>query len=316
MTGPGRLGRASAPEGLGRARRSPGWIGLAVRLFPDGWRERYGTEFAALLESTRPSPRVLFDVLVAAVDAHVHPTGPRRRWPLMIERLRLSELAVFASWVVFVVAGLAFQRMTDGAPYAAISAAQPAVGGTVLAVIAGAVLSLGAVTVAGLPIAVAIARRALARRDWRGVGLLAVPPVALATWVGLTALLLAVGEPPAGDARRVVLFVVWAGLFVAAAVASTVAVSAAALEAEIDGALYRRAVGPAVVTAAAMAVAVAAVAVWGVALAIGSPATFWGSEGMFGGSTALTWLGVVAVMGVATAAALRSALRARRELAA
>ena len=102
----------AAGDVAGRAR----WVRLALRLFPAAWRERYGVEFGALLDQTPAGAQVLFDVFVAAVDAHVHPTGPRRRWPLMIERLRLSELVVFASWVVFVVAGLAFQRMTDGAP--------------------------------------------------------------------------------------------------------------------------------------------------------------------------------------------------------
>ena len=234
----------------------------------------------------------------------------------MIERLRLSELAVFASWVVFVVAGLAFQRMTDGAPYSGIAAAQPSVQWTYLTVIAGAVLSLCAVIFAALPITLMIARKAIAERNWRHVGLLAVPPAALATWVGLTAILLAIAEPPVGDVARIVLFVVWAGLFLAAAIASTVAVSAAALQADVDGAFYRRAAGPAVLTAGAMLLVVLAVVAWGVALAISSPSTFWGFEGILGGSTVLTWIGVIVVMTGATAVALRAAGHARRDLSA
>lgn len=229
----------------------------------------------------------------------------------MIERLRLSELVVFASWVVFVVAGLAFQRMTEGAPYTGIAADHPTVQWTYLAVVAGAVLSLCAVIFAGLPIALAIARGAIAARHWRHVALLAVPPVALAIWVGLTALLLAVAGTPSGDAARIVLFLVWVGVFILAAVASTVAVSAAALEADVDGVLYRRAARPAVVTGGAMLVVVAAVLAWGVALAVAAPSTFWGDEGIVGGSTLLTWIAVVVVMAGATAVAIRAALRAR-----
>jgi hypothetical protein len=287
------------------------WARVALHLFPAAWQERFGAEFGVLLDETPATPSVLFDVLVAAVDAHVHPTGPRRRWPLMIERLRMSELVVFASWVVFVVAGLAFQRMTDGAPFTAIGADQPAVGWTYFAVVAGAILSLCAVMFAGLPIALAIARTAIAARHWRHVGLLAVPPVALAIWVGLSAVLLAAFDPPTSDIARVALFLVWVGVFVLAAVASTVAVSAAALEAEVDGAFYRRAALPALVTAGAMVVVVGAVVVWGVALAITAPAAFWGAEGILGGSTVLTWLGVVVVMAGATAVAIRAAIRAR-----
>lgn len=298
-----------------RTRARARWVRVALRVFPSAWHDRYGAEFGALLDQTPPTPRVLFDVLVAAVDAHVHPTGPRRRWPLMIERLRLSELVVFASWVVFVIAGLAFQRMTEGAPFNAVAADHPAVAAVYASIVVGAVLSLIAIVVAGVPIATAIGRLALNRRAWRQVGLLAVPPVSLAIWIGLTAVLLSLGDPPTGP-WRVVLFLAWAGVFVVAAIASTIAVSAAAIDAEVDGSLYRRAALPALVTALAMVVVTAAVAVWGIGVALVAPAIFWGSEGILGGSTALTWLGVVAAMAGAAAVGLRAAARARRDLTA
>ena len=41
------------------------WVRLAIRLYPAAWRDRYGDEFGALLEETRMSIPVLFDVLVA-----------------------------------------------------------------------------------------------------------------------------------------------------------------------------------------------------------------------------------------------------------
>ncbi len=305
---------AGSPAGRSPAtERRSRWSGIAVRLFPAAWQERFGAEFGALLDATPPTPRVVFDVLVAAVDAHVHPTGPRRRWPLMIERLRLNELTVFASWIVFVVAGLVFQRMTEGPTFTTIAAAEPAVGWAWWAIVAGAVISLGAVLIAGVPIATAIARAGIARRDSRQVGLLAVPPVSLAIWVGLTVLLLSLGDPPAGAPWRIVVFAVWAGGFVLAAVASTVAVSAAALDAPIDGRLYRRAAVPAVVTAVAMVGVTVACGAWGVALLLGSPAVFWGSEGILATSTALTWFGVLAVMAATTAVAVRTALRVRAD---
>jgi hypothetical protein len=306
--------------------RAP-WTRLALHLFPSAWQERYGAEFGALLDQTPPTGRVVFDVLVAAVDAHVHPTGPRRRWPLMIERLRISELVVFACWVVFVVAGLAFQRMTEGAPFAPIAVAQPLVGVPYAAIVAGAVVSLVAVVVGGVPVALAIARAALARRAWRQLGLLAVAPISLAIWIGLTLLLVSVGDPPADGAWRAIIdvgvpllgnaaFLIWIGIFILAVIASTVAASAAALDAEIDASLYRRAAIPAVVTALAMVVVATAVVLWGIGVALVAPAIFWGSEGILGGSTALTWLGVVVAMGAAAAVAIRAAVRARSDLAA
>ena len=300
--------------GQGRTHRSP-WVRIALHLFPATWQERYGAEFGALLDQTPADPRVVFDVLVAAVDAYVHPTGPRRRWPLMIERTLMSELVVFASWVVFVVAGLAFQRMTEGAPFTGIAADQPAVAWTYLAIVAGAVLSLCAVIFASLPILLAIARLAFAARKWRQIALLTVPPAALTIWVAFTALLIAIGDPPVDGVTRVILFVAWVGTFILAAVASTVAVSAAALDAEVDGAFYRRAARPAIVTAIAMAVVVLAVVAWGVAVAVVSPADFWSFDGILSSSTPLTWLGIVIVMAGATVVAAGAANRARRNLA-
>lgn len=288
------------------------WVRLAIRLYPAPWRDRYGDEFGALLEDTRMSVPVVFDVLVAAVDAHVHPAGPHRRWPLMIERLRRSELAVFASWVVFVVAGLAFQRMTEGEPFAPIAASQAVVGISYAIIVAGAVVSLVAVAIAGVPIALAIAGAAIDQRRWRQLALLAVPPIALALWIGLTLYLVSRGDPPSTDPWRLVTFLGWVGSFVVAAIASTVAVGAAALAAEIDGSLYRRASLPAVVTALAMAVVVVAVAAWGIALAVASPSAFWSSDGILGSSTPLTWLGIVLAMAGATAVAVRCAVGARR----
>ncbi len=308
---------AAASEPGAAPRRSPTRLAsFAVRLFPDDWQSRYGAEFGALLDATPPSIRIAFDVLVAAVDAHVHPTGPRRRWPLMIERLRISELTVFASWVVLVVAGLAFQRMTEGAPLAAIAAGQPAVGWAYAAIIGGAVVSLLAIAFGGVPIALAIGRTAVERRRWRQVGLLAVPPLSLAAWIGVTLLLIGRGDPVAGDPWRIIAFLAWVGTFVAAATASTVAVSAAALDADVDAALYRRAVAPSRLAAIAMMAVTAAVVAWGVALGVTTPGALWGSEGILGTSTILTWVVVAFVMTAATAVAVRAARNTTLDLAA
>ena len=132
----------------------------ALVLYPGAWRQRYGDEFEALLEQTPLTPRVLFDVAVAAVDAHLNPTSPLRRWPLMFERLRASELAVFAGWVLFVVVGLGFSKMTEDPDFASAAGANPAVGLAYDAFGFGAVASLLAVLAAGVPIAWAIVRSA------------------------------------------------------------------------------------------------------------------------------------------------------------
>jgi len=44
---------------------------LLLGLYPRAWRERYGDEFAALLEDIGITPGVVLDVLAGALDAHI-----------------------------------------------------------------------------------------------------------------------------------------------------------------------------------------------------------------------------------------------------
>jgi len=44
-----------------------------VRLYPAAWRARYGAELADILEQQSLSPRLVTDVLLGALDAHLHP---------------------------------------------------------------------------------------------------------------------------------------------------------------------------------------------------------------------------------------------------
>jgi hypothetical protein len=48
-------------------------VKLLLRLYPAAWRERYGEEFAAVLENQGTSIGMVLDVLAGAVDAHIHP---------------------------------------------------------------------------------------------------------------------------------------------------------------------------------------------------------------------------------------------------
>ncbi|MBA2273549.1 MAG: hypothetical protein H0W21_06570 [Actinobacteria bacterium] len=43
-----------------------------VRLYPQCWRNRYGLELEATLEQTRPTPRIVLDLVAGALDAHLH----------------------------------------------------------------------------------------------------------------------------------------------------------------------------------------------------------------------------------------------------
>jgi hypothetical protein len=294
------------------------WLRRLLVLYPEAWRRRYGDEFAALLEQTPLTFRTLFDVGVSAVDAHLNPTGPMRKWPFMFERLRASELAVFAGWILFVVSGLGFSKMTEDWHILSVdSGTNPVVAVAYLAVAAGAVVALAGVLVAGVPIAWAIAVSAVRARRWHLLALLVVPPAALAIWLGVTFVLLNAAAPGStpGGYERVLWLVIWVGVFAAAAVASTVSVTAAAINGEVAPELYRRAVGPALVVAVTMAAVAVAVVAWGLAAIATEPTQFWSDNGLLATSTVVSWLAVVAGMAIGTAVALRGASAARASLA-
>ncbi len=50
-------------------------IALLLRCYPARWRARYGDEFAAVLEERPLGPFDVADVLLGALDAHLHLRG-------------------------------------------------------------------------------------------------------------------------------------------------------------------------------------------------------------------------------------------------
>jgi hypothetical protein len=139
-----------------------------------------------------------------------------------------------------------------------------------------------------------------------------VPPVALAVWLGGTLLLLQI-QPGQALGWHIPLFLGWVGVFFLAAIASTLAVSGAAIRTDLDVRLYRRAVVPAAGTALAMTVAALAVVVWGIEMWASHPDIFWGNGGVMATSTAASWLGIGLVMVVASTVASLNAWAALRE---
>jgi len=74
-------------------------IAFLLRLYPARWRARYGDEFGALLAERPLGPFDVADVLLGALDAHLHLRGlgswsdHRRGFPMS---LRIGGLAAFA----------------------------------------------------------------------------------------------------------------------------------------------------------------------------------------------------------------------------
>src|SRR5512146_1808056 len=50
-------------------------IALLLRCYPARWRDRYGDEFAAVLEERPLGPFDVVDVMLGALDAHLHLRG-------------------------------------------------------------------------------------------------------------------------------------------------------------------------------------------------------------------------------------------------
>jgi hypothetical protein len=81
-------------------------IALLLLLYPAAWRRRYGEEFAAILESRHLGPFDVFDVVLAAIDAHLHFRGrqraPRRSRGFFMSS-RIGGAAAIIGGVVLVI---------------------------------------------------------------------------------------------------------------------------------------------------------------------------------------------------------------------
>jgi hypothetical protein len=304
---------SATDAGQGARRHEPWAVRFALRLFPGPWRARYGDEFSALLLDTGLSPAIIYDVLLAAADARLHPGRLERGWPPVIERLRRSELVIFVCWIVLAVAGTGFAKLTEDPPFTTLRADQPLVAAAFDLVLAGALVSFLALLAAGTPIAAAIALDALRRRRWSQLVLLAVPVLAIGAWIGLTLLLVSLAGPPSDGLLRVALFITWVGSFLVAVAVGTVALGVAALNGSVDERLYRWAVRPALLTVAGMALVALAVIAWGGAVLATQPSVFWGFGGFLATSTALSWFGIAVVMAGSSGVAVRAAVRLHRE---
>jgi hypothetical protein len=290
--------------------RSIRWL---VRLYPRGWRERYEEEFVAMLEQRPMTLADALDVAFGALDAHLNSQLSSERPVHVVNRMRAATIAILCAYVSFVVAGMGFQKATEDPPFASLRSTHALLGISYDVIVAGSVAALLSMMAGGIPILLATLKRAFAERRWNVLLLFAVPPLSLAMLIGYTLLLAkvvdAIGPLAVHDPLNVVLFLSLVGVFLLAAIASTVAVSMGVARSGINGYLYRFALVPGVIATLAMGVMFVAAIVWGIGLRAYAPELFAGDEGILATNTALTWLGIVVVMGVSTCVAGVSVLR-------
>ena len=126
-----------------------------LRVYPAAWRERYGAEFAALLEEGELSWRVQLDVIRGGLIQRARQSGVAGDDVPETERVRAGVLLVLSAWSVFVMAGCAFAKVTEhwqdvtpggsrSAPTGAFSVLVLAAEIGTVAVLAGIAVSLSA----------------------------------------------------------------------------------------------------------------------------------------------------------------------------
>jgi len=188
-------------------------------------------------------------------------------------RARASTIIVLCAYSAFVVAGCAFAKMPEHDGVAEATRAHPMIGLAFALTAAGSVVALLAVLAGGLPLTIAALRSARATRR-RDIPLLfAVPPLALAAFVGVTVLLERLTHSPSRGA--ILLFV---GAFVLAVLVSAAAVSAAIARSQVDGRLLSYARAPAALVALAMGAMLASTVIWGLTLHAAAPRLFDGMD--------------------------------------
>ncbi len=72
-----------------------------LRLYPRDWREKYGEEFLALIESSGLSSQVVFDIIIAAAREQIREVPAMLSWvPRLVGYFGLALAVVFAiNWV-------------------------------------------------------------------------------------------------------------------------------------------------------------------------------------------------------------------------
>ena len=307
----------------GRRRREPDGgpaavvVSAVLRLYPAAWRERYAAELADLLSEQRLSIRDGVDLVRGALDAHGNLSDLIGRWSVVISKLRSTAVTTFTAWVVFCVAAGGLSKVTEDSAFAQAAQRHP---GLALShgVIAGAfTLSLVAMLVGGLPLAVVALQRAWRIRDVAMGRLVLVPVLAAASVTGYILLVTRAVSSAAPGVHSGVNIALFAGLVAlggAGTVGTVVAVRVAAHRAELPEGLLRLAGRAAVVAAGAISVGTAALAGYGWLLRTDEPELFRSASGLLATPLPASFLAILVIGLAAASTADRAALRGLRVL--
>lgn len=284
-----------------------------LRLYPAGWRERYADEFAAVLVSAMADGRgrgrrwrVAVDAAAGAADAHLHP-APRPR----PDRIRNAACLAFCAFVVFCLAGSGFQRMSEDQAFRAAAHAHTGLAWSYGVVFFGAIVAALTVVAGSLPVLLEIVRQARAgRRDL--ARLLAVPPVAAASFVTLIFAVTRLDHASVHSAVNITAFVVIVIALHVAAAASAWALVCATRRAELPATVKRAQWLPSTGLSIAMVAVTVGDLVWGLTLRAQAPGLFHSGNGVLATSLPGTWIATLVAMALASAVAVAASVRAIR----
>ena len=303
-----------------------------ARLYPARWRERYGGEFAALLEDHPRSLTVLMDIICSALEAHME------SWQLERTKPAGMSAVLWCAWMAAVAAGISLYGMVDDSPFVGAMQSNLSFGVYWLGIEVGCLVTAGAIALGGAVAGWSMLRFAIAsrRRDilWR----LAYPllaHLALAGW--LVTILIATGgrwapSPWAvavsrpgwpSEGFRQVTGSISAGLWLAALAGSAWSIGQALNRSQFpsvrlwSGAKFeiqpmRFAASLAPWAAAGMAVMFCSAVLWGIAANRYAPAAFGEPLGPLGLANWSSWLISVILFGAAALISAQAAWRWRR----
>ncbi|HXA32116.1 MAG TPA: hypothetical protein VNV87_07630 [Acidimicrobiales bacterium] len=174
-------------------RRSEGF-GL-LRWYPPGWRERYGEEFAALMEDTLgnrpPTRRLRLTTALTGLRERGRETGVVGDSVPPVDRARAGSLLVLCAWAAFVVAGSSFAKLSEGFGLAGPTGTASVSSGAYRSVMVVAIVAC-LVVAAGMAIAVPAFLRFLRGGGWPLIRRHVVRAL-IASGVGVSALAVLVG---------------------------------------------------------------------------------------------------------------------------
>jgi hypothetical protein len=223
----------------------------------------------------------------------------------MLSTLRASLLTIFGAYGGVVLAGTGFQKMTESPDFQEAAQAYRLVGISFHLLAIGAIGALLALLVGGLPIAFAVIRSALVRKQRGPLFGFAVPILAFAVLLGTLLLM----QQLAQSGQVALVTGLFFGAPIATAVSGTGSICFVVTRSEISEKLLRFALPPFICATISMALVAVSTLTWGLGLHESAPQLLTGNNGLTGLSTTGSWLGIVVVMALATALAVFSLVR-------